>query len=348
VAQNNVFRKKQFQFFRRNLAVDIGSSFTTIWSPRKGLLLHEPTVLAVDARYGKIDRAGKEAWEMVGRNPQNISIIKPVRAGVIAQFNYTVKMLKTFFNMLLPRSPLVKVRLIMTIPFGTTPVERQAVITTGKRIGMKEIYLIEEPLAAAMGAGIPVEEAKGSMIINLGGGITEIALLSLGGIVKCTTIRQGGETIDAALQRHIYKKYRVEIGQATASRLKEEAGYAMEAPENETYELKGFNRQSRRPDRLSIPLTEISEAIEPIISNFTTSVKKTFELAPPQIASDIIKNGIFLSGGVSLLKNIDKLLSKELDLKVKKVDDPFYNPAKGASKAVSFIVNKRHLDFYRA
>ena len=346
--QKNVFRKKHFQFFRRNLAIDMGTSYTVVWSPRKGMLLQEPTVLAIDSKEGNIHQFGKKAWEMIGKNPQDIRIVRPIRAGVIANFNYTVKLLKVFISRLLPRSPFVKMRLIMTIPYGTTQVERQAMITTGKRIGIKNIYLIEEPLAAAIGAGIPIEEARGCLLVNLGGGVTEIALMSLGGIVKATTLRQGGEDLDTALQRYIHKKYRLEIGQTTATRMKEEAGYALKVPQNKTYEVKGFNWATRKPDRIKIPYTEINEAMEPILETWCSSLKKTFEQASPQLASDIIKQGILLTGGGSLLRNIDVLMSKELHLDVKRVNAPFYGAAKGASQALHFISNKQYLDHYRA
>ncbi len=341
------FRRKQFQFFRRNLAIDLGTNHTIIWSPGKGNLLSEPSVLAIDTRDNSVYSSGREAYNMLGRAPSNIEVIKPLQDGVIASFNYTVKMLEAFLDKAISRSPVIKYRLIFTVPYSSTQVERQAVITAGKRIGIKNIYLIEEPLAAAMGTGLPVNEARGNFLINLGGGVTEIAVISLGGIVKAKSLRHGGNSLNTSIQRYIYKKYLLEIGESTAAAAKETAGYAVNPPEKQDLEIKGLNRKTMRPDRITVPLSDITEAMYPVLSNYCTMAKKIFEQTPPQLTTDIIKEGIFITGGGSLLHNIDVLFSQNLELPVIKVEEPFTNAARGAGMALQYM--RFHLlDLYRA
>lgn len=340
------FKTRQIQLFSRDLAVDLGTTYTVIWSPQKGKLLHEPSVLAVDTRHNSVNNSGWGAFKMIGKAPPYIEVIQPLQEGVIASFNYTVKMLNSFLDQVIYRSPLIKYRLIMTVPYSSTQVERQAMITAGKRLGLKKIFLIEEPLAAAMGAKLPIDEARGNFIINMGGGVTEIAVISLGGIVKAKSLRQGGRSLDRAIQRFLHKKYRLEIGESTASRTREEAGYALEPPE-EFYSLKGVNRNTRRPDRLSIAMSEITEAMQPVLSAYSAAAKRIFEQTPPQLTSDIMKDGIYLTGGGSLLKNMDKLLSHKLQLPVKQVEDPLTSSARGAGQALHYMRSHR-LDLYRA
>lgn len=342
------FVNYQASFFRQDLAVDLGTTNTLIFSPRRGIILQEPSVVAVDKRTGAILAAGKKAYMMLGKTPINIEAIKPLREGVVADFNYAQKMLQYYLFRVVSKIPLVRIRAIITVPHGTTQVERQAVITAGKRTGIKEIFLIEEPLAAAIGTGIPIEESSGNLIINLGGGVTEIAAVALGGIVHAKSIRQGGDSLDAAIQRYVYHKYNMEIGSGSAEKVKKEIGYATNPPPEINYEIKGINWKTQKPDKTTITAEEINEAIAPILYPFTMAVKNVFEQVHPQIASDVLNKGIYLAGGGAMLKNIDIYMSHELNLPVNIVNEPFTCIVRGASHALKYINHLSYLELYHA
>lgn len=338
----------QPSFLRRDLAVDLGTTNTLIYSPRKGIILQEPSVVAIDNRTGNIAAAGKKAFLMLGKTPANIKTVKPLRKGVVADFTYAQKMLQHFLFKVVNKVPLVRLRVIITIPYGTTQVERQAVITAGKRTGIKDLYLIEEPLAAALGIGIPAEAGSGSLIINLGGGVTEVAVVSLGGIVSAKSIRQGGDSLDSAIQRYIYHKYNIEIGLGTAEKVKREIGYAINPPPDLSFEIKGMNYQKQKPDKTLITAEEISEAMAPVLYPFTLSIKNVFDQINPQLAGDVLNEGIYLAGGGSLLKNIDLFLTHELNMPVNVVKEPLTCIVRGASQALSYFKHLTYLELYRA
>lgn len=323
------------RFWRRDLAVDLGTANTLIYMPRRGIVLQEPSVLAL--RNGKVSAAGKKAHRMLGRTPSGITVVKPLQGGVIADYEMARMMLEHFISRVLRRYPFLKLRLVITVPYGTTQVERRAVISAGKHSGIKETYLIEEPIAAAIGSGLPVAEPRGRFIINCGGGVTEMAVISLGGIVLARSLRQGGETIDDVIQRYLFRRYRMQIGLATAEDAKMKAGYAVDPPADLSYTFRGINLHRRAPDSLEVKGEELSKAINPVLSNITMAIGNIFEQIPPQLTSDIMQDGILLVGGGSLLPNLDLYLSREINVPVFRVEDPFTCVVRGASMALQYI-----------
>lgn len=323
------------RFWRRDLAVDLGTTSVLIYMPRRGIVLQEPAVLAM--RNGSILAAGQKAHRMIGRTPGSVRVIRPLRGGVIADFDAARKLLDHFIARILRRYPFLKLRLIITVPYGTTQVERRAVLSAGRRMGIRESYLIEEPVAAAIGSGLPVAEPRGSLIINLGGGVTEIAVISLGGVVMARTLRQGGETLDAVIQRHLYRQYRMEIGPATAEAAKKQAAYAVDPPPDMSYVFRGISVSRRAPDTLEVKASEITEAINPVLAAMSGAARDLFEKIPPQLASDVMQDGVTLVGGGALLPNLDRYLAGELNLPVRTVENPFSCAVEGASRALQYI-----------
>jgi rod shape-determining protein MreB len=328
-------RRINFRFWQKHMAIDLGTTNTLIYVPRKGVVLQEPSVVAL--RDGAVIAAGEEAYRMLGRTPVGIKAERPIQGGVIADFDLTRKMLQHFISRVVKVYPMLKLRAIVTVPYGTTQVERRAVLTAGKRAGVKETYLIEEPIAAAIGSGLPVAEPRGSFVVNFGGGVTEIAAISLGGIVLAQSLRQGGETIDETIMRYINRRYRLDIGLSTAEEAKRLAGYATDPPPELTYVFRGINLYSRIPDTLEVKAQEITEAMEPVLSNLATAIRQVFEQIPPQLATDVMNDGILLAGGGALLKNLDLYLSRQINLPVYVVDDPFTCAVRGASEALRYL-----------
>lgn len=328
-------RGRGLRFWRRDLAVDLGTTNTLIFMPRRGIVLQEPSVVAL--HNGKVAAVGKRAFRMLGRTPAGMEAIKPLQKGVIADYDMARKMLEHFIARVLRRFPFLRLRLIITVPYGTTQVERRAVLAAGKRSGVKETYLIEEPIAAAIGSGLNVSEPRGIFIVNCGGGVTEMAVISLGGIVLARSLRLGGETIDETIQRHLYRRYRMEIGLSMAEEAKQKAGYAVDPPEEASFLFRGINLYKRIPDTLEIKVSEISETIEPVLSTLATAVVSIFEQIPPQLAADIMQDGIFLAGGGSLLANLDLYLNRTVNLPVHRAEDPFTCVVRGASKALDYL-----------
>lgn len=323
------------RFWQRNLAIDMGTTNTLIYMPQKGIVLEEPSVVAL--RDGVVAAAGKRAARMLGRTPPGITAVKPLQGGVIADFEVTRKMLDHFISRVLRRFPFLRLRMMITVPYGTTQVERRAVLAAGKRAGVKETYLIEEPIAAAIGGGLPVAEPRGSFIVNCGGGVTEIAVISLGGIVLGSSLPQGGETIDEIIQRHTYRNYRMEIGLTTAEEAKKEAVYAVDPPADLTYTFRGINLYRRIPDALEIKASELHEVITPHLAALSGAIRTIFERIPPQLAADVMQDGIVLAGGASLLHNLDRYLSREINLPVRRVKDPFTCIVQGASESLGYL-----------
>lgn len=324
-----------FRFWRRDLAIDLGTANTLIFMPKRGIVLQEPSVLAL--RNGKVSAVGKKAYRMLGRTPEGITVVKPLHGGVITDYEMARKMLENFLSRVLRRFPFLRLRLVITVPFGTTQVERRAVLSAGKRSGIKDTYLIEEPIAAAIGSGLPVAEPRGSFIVNCGGGVTEMAVISLGGIVLARSLRQGGETIDEVIQRHLFRRYRMQIGLTTAEEAKITAGYAVDPPADLSFTFRGINLHRRAPDSLEVKAEELTEVISPVLSNMTTAVGNIFEQIPPQLASDIMQDGILLVGGGALLPNLDLYLSREINVPVFRAENPFTCVVRGASMALQYM-----------
>lgn len=328
-------RRLSLRFWQRDMAIDLGTTNTLIYMPQKGIVLEEPSVVAL--RNGDVAAAGKKAFRMLGRTPPGITAVKPLQGGVIANFEMTRKMLGYFISRVLRRYPLLRLRMMITVPYGTTQVERRAVLAAGKRAGVKETHLIEEPIAAAIGGGLPVAEPRGSFVVNLGGGVTEIAVISLGGIVIGTSLPQGGEAIDETIQRHIHRHYRMEIGLTTAEEAKKTAVYAVDPPEDLTYTFHGINLYRRTPDALEVKAAELHEAVVPQLASLTGAVRTIFERIPPQLAADVMQDGIVLVGGGSFLHNIDIYLGREINLPVRRVEDPFTCVVRGASESLAYM-----------
>ena len=342
------FPKYQFSMLRKNLAIDMGTTNTLIYVPRHGIVLQEPSVVAVGKYNEQVLAVGKKALLMLGKTPADIEAIRPLQNGVIADFKHARLMLQHFLWKVIKQLPLIKMRAIITVPYSTTQVERQAIITAAKRIGIKEIYLIEEPLAAAIGTGIPIEEKNSSVIINLGGGVTEVAAISFGGIVYASSIRQGGSSLDAAIQRYLYHQHSLEIGFNTAEAIKKDIGYAYDPPNHSAFRTKGLNWQTLKPDQTVVTAAEINEAITPVLYPLTTAIKEVFENVHPQFASDVYKRSILLVGGGALLKNIDVFLQNELKLPVQIAQEPLTCTISGASKAIRYLKHLNYLELYRA
>ncbi|MEW5784157.1 MAG: rod shape-determining protein [Bacillota bacterium] len=323
------------RFWRRDLAVDLGTANTLIYMPGRGIVLQEPSVVAM--RNGSVLAAGKKAERMLGRTPAGIRAVKPLHRGVIADFDLTRKMLEHFIDRVLKRFPFLRLRLIVTVPYGTTQVERRAVLSAGKRSGVKETYLIEEPIAAAIGTGLSVAEPRGIFVINCGGGVTEIAVISLGGIVLAQSLRQGGETINEAIQRYLFRRYRMEIGFSIAEEAKRMAAYAVDPPDDLTYLFRGINLHRRAPDSLEIKAEELTGAVQPVVAAISSAARSIFEQIPPQLAADIMQDGIILVGGAANLNNLDQYLSRELNLPVHRVEEPFTCVVRGASTALNYL-----------
>ena len=311
--------------FSNDLAIDLGTANTLIYSKGQGIVCNEPSVVAV-VEEGRGRRRvlaiGTEAKEMLGRTPGNIVAIRPMRAGVIADFEITEEMLRRLIKKVSKRPSLVKPRIIICVPHGITEVEKRAVREAAESAGAREVFLIEEPMAAAIGAGMPVTEACGSMIIDIGGGTTEIAIISLKGIVYSKSIRVGGDSMDVAIQNYIKRRHNMLIGERTSEQIKIAIGSALPCSDNLSMEVRGRDLVQGIPRAVTITQEDVREALMEPVSQILEATRVALEKTPPELASDIVDRGITMAGGGSLLKNLDKLLSQETGLPVKVVDDP--------------------------
>ena len=323
--------------FSNDLAIDLGTANTLIYVKGKGIIASEPSVVAVqrDARGVKrVLAVGKEAKEMLGRTPGTIEAIRPLKDGVIADFEVTEAMLRYFIRKAHNRKTLIRPRVIICIPYGITEVERRAVRESAESAGAREVYLIEEPMAAAIGAGLPIAEPAGNMIVDIGGGTTEVAIISLSGIVYSRSLRVAGDKMDEAITHYLKRKYNLLIGERTAEKIKISIGTAY--PENEvrTMEIKGRDLIAGVPKTLEINSEEIREAIQEPINAIVEEVKAALERTPPELAADIVDRGIFLAGGGALIRNIDVLIREETGMPVIIADDPLTCVVLGTGKAL--------------
>src|SRR5438552_1629278 len=312
--------------FSNDLAIDLGTANTLIYVKGKGIVSCEPSVVAVqrDARGGnKVLAVGREAKEMLGRTPGNIRAVRPLRDGVIADFEITEAMLRYFIARAHNRRTLVKPRIIICVPFGITEVEKRAVKESAESAGAREVYLIEEPMAAAIGAGLPITEPSGNMIVDIGGGTTEVAIISLAGIVYSQSVRVGGDKMDEAIIAYVKRKYNLAIGEQTAERLK--------------MEVKGRDLVAGVPKTVIVNSDEIREALQEPLNAIVDAVRLALEKTPPELAADIVDKGIVLTGGGVLLKNLDVLLREETGLPVMVCDDPISAVVLGSGKALDHI-----------
>ncbi len=328
-------------FFSNDLAIDLGTANTLVYVKGKGIVLNEPSVVAVkkDGRDNKkIITVGKEAKRMLGRTPGNITAVRPLKDGVIADFEIAEAMLRYFIRKVHNRASLVRPRIVICVPSGITQVERRAVRESAESAGAREVYLIEEPIAAAIGAGLPVTEPKSNMIVDIGGGTTEVAVISLAGMVYSKSIRVGGDKMDDAIINYLKRTYNLLIGQSTAEAIKIAIGNAYPSPDEvETIEVKGRDLITGIPKILTIDSDEIRKAISDQIRAIVDAVRTALEQTPPELAADIVDTGIMLTGGGSLLKNIDVLLREETKLPVHIAEDPLTAVVRGTGKVLEDI-----------
>ncbi len=326
-----------FGFFSNDLAIDLGTANTLIYVKGKGVVCDEPSVVAIqnDARgLKKVLSVGKEAKNMLGRTPGNIVAIRPMKDGVIADFEITEAMLKYFIKKVHNRKALVRPRIVICVPSGITPVERRAVKESAESAGAREVYLIEEPMAAAIGAGLPITEPSGNMIVDIGGGTTEVAVISLAGIVFSKSIRVGGDLMDEAIVQYVKRKYNFLIGGTVAENIKINFGLTSDSEERKTLEIKGRDLVTGIPVTMEIVDQEIKEALADPTNAIVEAVKITLERTPPELAADIVDKGIVLAGGGALLKNLDNLLREETKLPITIAEDPLTCVAKGSGKVL--------------
>ncbi|HBF13629.1 MAG TPA: rod shape-determining protein [Deltaproteobacteria bacterium] len=323
--------------FSNDLGIDLGTANTLVYVKGKGIVCSEPSVVAIrrESRTNKrILAVGKEAKEMLGRTPSNIEAIRPIKDGVIADFEITEAMLRYFIRKAHNRKTLVRPRIIICVPFGVTEVEKRAVRESAESAGAREVYLIEEPMAAAIGAGLPITEPSGNMIVDIGGGTTEVAVISLAGIVFSKSVRVAGDKMDEAIVSHVKRNYNVLIGERTAEWIKINIGNAFPDTELQTLEVKGRDLVTGIPRVLQINSDEVREALLEPVHAIIEAIKITLERTPPELAGDIVDKGIVLAGGGALLKGLDKLVREETGLPVTIAEDPLSCVVLGAGKAL--------------
>ena len=326
--------EKITKIWSQDMAIDLGTANTLIVLKGQGVVLNEPSVVAVVEEKGKksVLAIGDEAKTMLGRTPGNIQAIRPLKDGVIADFIVTEEMIKHFIKKVHKRT-LANPRILISVPTGSTPVERKSIQDSALAAGARKVQLIEEPIAAAIGAGLPISEATGSMVVDIGGGTTEVAIMSLGGVVYSNSLRTAGNAMDQALQDYMRSEYNLLIGDSTAEKIKKEIGTAIPASNN-TYAVKGRDIRSGTPKEVNISENDTAEALNPIIKQLVKGIKDALENTPPELSADLVDMGMTLSGGGALLKNIDKRFSKETGLPVNIADDPLACVAIGTGKAL--------------
>lgn len=333
---------KLMGLFSTDMAVDLGTANTLVYVRGRGVVLSEPSVVAIhESPRGvrKVLAVGNEAKRMLGRTPGNIFATRPLRDGVIADFTVTEAMLKHFIRKVHKRRLFYSPRIILCVPYGATPVERRAIRESADTAGAREVYLIEEPMAAAIGAGLPVTEATGSMVIDIGGGTTEVAIISLRGIVYSRSIRVGGDKMDEAIVAHVRRKYQLLIGESTAENIKIQVGSAYPMAERLQVEVKGRDLVNGVPKHQIIGDQEVREALAEPINAIVEGVRMALERTPPELASDIVDRGIVLTGGGALLRGLDQLLSEETHLPVFIAEDPLSCVVMGSGRALEELDN---------
>ena len=323
------------QIWSTDMAIDLGTANTLVVVKGSGVVLNEPSVVAILDNKGKktVLAVGDEAKTMLGRTPGNIFAVRPLRDGVIADFVVTEEMIKYFIKKVHKRKTFANPRILICVPTGSTPVERKAIQDSALAAGARKVQLIEEPIAAAIGANLPISEATGSMVIDIGGGTTEIAVLSLGGVVYANSIRIAGDAMDQAIVNYMRKKFNLLVGEPSAEKVKKEIGTAFPTSNN-TFLMKGRDIRSGTPKEISLVEEDTSEALQPILVQILNAIKNALENTPPELSADLVDMGLTLTGGGSLLKNIDKLISKETGLPVTVADDPLACVAIGTGKAL--------------
>lgn len=326
--------------FSKDIGIDLGTANTLVYMRGKGIVIREPSVVAVDVKMDRVRYVGQEAKDVIGRTPGSIVAVRPLKDGVIADFDMTTSMLQEFIRKALKGRAFAgsRVRVIICIPSGVTAVERRAVKEATQNAGAKRVSIIEEPMAAAIGAGLPVAEPTGSMIVDIGGGTSEVAVISLGGIVTSRSVRVAGDEFDSSIINYIKKKYNLLIGERTAENIKIAIGSAYPYADNEpSMDIKGRNLLNGLPENITVTSEEIREALSEPLSHVIEAIKVTLEKTPPELAADIIDQGIMLAGGGALLKGLDLLIHAETDMPVKVAERPLDCVADGTGKVLENI-----------
>ena len=323
------------KIWSQDMAIDLGTANTLVVVKGQGVVLNEPSVVAIVEQTGKkqVLAVGDEAKTMLGRTPGNISAIRPLRDGVIADFIVTEEMIKHFIKKVHKGRTFANPRILICVPTGSTPVERKAIQDSALAAGARKVQLIEEPIAAAIGAGLPISEATGSMVIDIGGGTTEIAVMSLGGVVYSRSLRIAGDAMDVALQNYMREEYNLLIGDSTAEKIKKEVGTAIPTNNNK-YPVKGRDIRSGTPKEINVTEEDTAAALNPILKEMIGGIKMALENTPPELSADLVDMGLTLTGGGALLKNIDRRFSKETGLPVHIAEDPLACVAIGTGKAL--------------
>jgi len=317
----------------KRIGIDLGTANVLVYIPRKGIVINEPSVVAV-SEDNKVLAVGEEAKEMVGRTPDEIKAYRPLRDGVIADYRVTESMIRYFINKVSGGVRLFRPEVMISVPAGATSTEKRAVIDATKQAGAKAAYIIPEPIAAAIGAEIPIDTAAGNLIVDIGGGTTEVSVLSLGGIVASSSVRIGGNKLDQSITDYIRKKYNLAIGDKTAEEIKIAIGSALPLPKEKTYEIRGRDVLAGLPKTIAVNSTEITEAMQNELDKILLSIRSVLEKTPPELSSDIIDRGMVMTGGGSLLRNLDKLFSKATGVSACVADESILCVAKGTGLAV--------------
>lgn len=327
--------------FIRRIGIDLGTANTLVFIPGKGIVVNEPSVVAVSPTENIVLAVGNQAREMLGRTPDNIVASRPMKDGVIADYRVTEAMLKYFINKVTGKVRIFKPEIMISIPAGVTSTERRAVIDAAVKAGAKSAYVVKEPLLAAIGAGIPIHNASGNMIINIGGGTSEIAVISLGGVVAAHSARVGGNKFDQAISDYIKRKYGLAVGDRTAEDIKKEIGSAIAQVKEEHMEVRGRDLMGGLPKTIKISSNEVTEALQDELREVINAIKKVFQETPPELAADIMDKGMILSGGGALLRNLDQLITKTIGVPCYVADDPLFCVIKGIGIALD------NLDVYK-
>ncbi|EAI3888045.1 TPA: rod shape-determining protein [Campylobacter jejuni] len=328
-------------FFSSDMGIDLGTANTLVLVKDKGIVINEPSVVAVEReRYGskaKILAVGKEAKDMVGKTPGNIEAIRPMKDGVIADFDMTEKMIRYFIEKTHRRKSFLRPRIIISVPYGLTQVERKAVRESALSAGAREVFLIEEPMAAAIGTSLPIQEPKGNLVVDIGGGTTEIGVISLGGLVISKSIRTAGDKLDMSIVNYVKEKYNLIIGERTGEEIKITIGSAIQLPKELSMVVKGRDQVSGLLSRIELTSEDVREAMREYLKEIADALKMVLEMMPPDLASDIVENGVVLTGGGALIRGLDKYLSEIVRLPVYIADEPLLAVAKGTGKALEEI-----------
>jgi rod shape-determining protein MreB and related proteins len=321
-------------FLGRDMAVDLGTANTLVYVRGRGIVLNEPSVVAINTTTSGILAVGTDAKRMIGRTPGNVVAVRPLKDGVIADFETTERMLRYFIQKVHRRRHFAKPRLVVCVPSGITGVEQRAVKDAGYQAGARKVYIIEEPMAAAIGAGLPVHEPTGNMVVDIGGGTTEVAVISLGGIVTSQSIRTAGDELDTAIISYVKKEYSLMLGERTAEEIKMAIGSAYKLPDEPSAEIRGRDLVTGLPKTIVVTAEEIRKAIEEPVNAVIDAVKVTLDRCPPELAGDIMDRGIVLTGGGALLRGLDERLRHETGMPIHIADNPLHSVAMGSGKCI--------------